>query len=73
MSRNFVIHIEADFNLLTEHIWPDGNAPANPTADDVANLMRSLGAKARVLHDWCLDDVEVSVSDDAHHSVVVWR
>lgn len=80
----FTIHIEADYDLTVAEIWPDGDAPKNPTAEDVAEVMgrtndglRNVTNKRRVLHDWCLlDDLEVWVEGDGLEgeptSVKVW-
>jgi len=48
----FHVSIEGGFDLSVEDVWPDGGAPANPTAQDVAAVMVSCGSKMRVLADW---------------------
>lgn len=64
----FTIHIETDMELTVDEIWPDGDAPKNPTAEDVAEAMERTNDglrtnKRRVLDDWCLlDDLEVDVT-----------
>lgn len=50
--RGFIVdfgHVE----LSVSDVWPDGDAPENPTAADVAAVMDRYGAW-RVINDWCL-------------------
>lgn len=60
-ERVFTISVEADYDLSVSEIWPDGDAPDDPTAEDVAAVMESCGTKRRVLHDWNIDDHNVTV------------
>ncbi len=59
MSTTLQAHVSIDvlgFNELTvEQVWPDGDAPDNPTADDVAAVIKQCGGLRRVLDDWNLD------------------
>lgn len=65
----FNVHLEADYWLSLAEIWPDGDAPNEPTADDVKAAMEKCGPKQRVLDDWMLlDDLDVDVN-----GVKVWR
>lgn len=49
-----------DSHLSIDEVWPDGDAPPNPTAEDVAEVMRRHGGFHRVLLDWgLLDRLEV--------------
>jgi hypothetical protein len=58
----FTIHIEADYFLTLNEIWPDGDGPDDPTAKDVKAAMEACGSKREVLRDWgMLTDLEVSV------------
>lgn len=51
-------------SLSVEEIWPDGDAPENPTVDDVLKVIEKYGGKMRVLSDWNLDaDLDLDVSD----------
>lgn len=50
----FDIVITGDYQLDLDAIWPDGGAPENPTAEDVAEVMRKYGSRGQVLDDWCL-------------------
>jgi len=42
MTKYFNITINGDHLLKIEDIWPDGDAPENPTAEDVRRLIESL-------------------------------
>lgn len=50
-----------DVSLTVDSIWPDGDAPDNPTAKDVAELMREYGGAYGVVRDWdfLCDGIEV--------------
>jgi hypothetical protein len=66
---NISISID-DAHVTAEEIWPDGDGPEDPTAEDVAAVMRAEGSKYRVLFDWnLLDYEELEVSVDG---VEVW-
>lgn len=41
-------------DLDTADIWPDGDAPENPTAQDVADLIDKCGGVRWVASDWNL-------------------
>lgn len=49
-----------DCYLTVAEVWPDGDAPENPTGEDVANVMRKHGGFHGVVSDWSLlDSLEV--------------
>jgi len=49
-----------DTHLTIEEVWPDGDAPENPSAEDVAEVMRRNGGFRGVLSDWnIIDSLEV--------------
>lgn len=52
----FNFSFSADVWLDLEQIWPDGDAPENPTAEDVAKVVEEAGGVHGVLRDWSLDD-----------------
>ena len=54
--KKFVIRYEAEATLDVKALWPDGDAPENPTEDDVRELIESCGGIHRVLGDWNLGD-----------------
>lgn len=62
----FQFIVESDVFLTVDEVWPDGDAPANPTASDALNALRA--GTRRITHhalsDWgLLDGFEVSVID----------
>ena len=57
----FEIVVDATYYLTVDELWPDGDAPENPTAHDVAELMRSSGSQRSVMADWNIDEPEVTV------------
>lgn len=63
MSDTFTINFDGSVPLSVEEIWPDGDAPSNPTVDDVIARMRSTSSGlGSFLRDWNLeDDIDVSV------------
>lgn len=68
-ERTFNVHIESDMALTVNEIWPDGDAPFNPTTEDVVRVMEAAGSKRSVLRDWeLLQDVTVDVD-----GLGVWR
>jgi len=64
----FGVAIEGYYEFAVEEVWPDGDAPDNPTPEDVRNVMQDAGTKNRVLDDWgLLSDLNVTVD-----AVKVW-
>ncbi len=51
--------------LTVEEIWPDGDAPENPTVDDVLAQVRKAGSLWQLASEWNLDlqGVEVNGRD----------
>lgn len=51
------IHIAfgGEHDLTLDDVWPDGDAPDNPTANDIAALLHSGGSLWTVARDWNLD------------------
>lgn len=45
-----------DVHLTVDQVWPDGNAPENPTAADVVKEMEAYGSALTVADDWRLID-----------------
>jgi hypothetical protein len=52
--KKFRITFTVDVFLGVDAIWPDGDAPENPTADDVRELIEDEGGIVRVIDDWNL-------------------
>ena len=71
--KKFYIEITTGTVTLDEQqIWPDGGAPAKPTAADVEALIEASGPLDRVLTDWALDlDLQLFVSEvkDSTHGM----
>jgi hypothetical protein len=62
-NKTFTISIEGEVTLNTEDIWPDGDAPENPTAADVIRAMEDdCGSVTKLLDEWNLP-AEVHVWD----------
>lgn len=61
----FRMSISIEAHLTKEELWPDGDAPENPTAKDVVELIRKCGGATKIIEDWNLDDLlECAVWDD---------
>lgn len=67
-DKTFHIIFDGHVTFSVDDVWPDGDAPDNPTADDVAEVMRSTGEKWLVMREWGLNQF-VNVSVD---HVEVW-
>lgn len=55
MGKRFCITYTIDAVLHQDDIWPDGDAPEHPTADDVRALLER-GPVIVNLRDWNLDN-----------------
>ncbi len=65
-ERRFQITITADHDLAIDEIWPDGDAPENPTVDDVKRRIQECGGARGLWRDWGFDtDPEVDVCEVA--------
>lgn len=61
--HRFHIRYEIDLVLNLDEIWPDGDAPENPTIEDVYKAMGNKDgtpptntSALDIIHDWNLDD-----------------
>lgn len=64
MTQQFTIRIPSDFELTVEDIWPDGDAPENPTPEDVKKVIKEAGGIVTILRDWdLLDRTDFEVLD----------
>jgi hypothetical protein len=52
--KRFQITFTVEATLDADALWPDGDAPENPTADDVRELIENEGGILRVIDDWNL-------------------
>lgn len=50
----FQITISGECTLSAEDIWPDGNAPDNPTTEDVIRFMSANWGVTGLINDWNL-------------------
>lgn len=70
-TKTFHFSIEADVSLDVDEIWPDKNAPENPTLEDVIAVIRKDGGMRAVLEEWGLqNDIRLTVSDGKNSEVV---
>lgn len=66
MKTSFSISIAIEHSLEVDEVWPDGDAPDNPTAEDVKRALfrnkvnPSASEVKRALEDWDLLDVDSS-------------
>jgi hypothetical protein len=74
MSKKFNVTLSGNYFLDEREIWLDGDAPANPTPEDVAKAMaKSASSLARMLHDWNMeDDLEITIVE-SNHAPTVWQ
>jgi len=56
--KKFKISYEMETVLDVESMWPDGDAPENPTVEDVKRLINKHGGIYRVLDTWNLHHCE---------------
>lgn len=54
-KERFTICIDSYFDLAVNEIWPDGDAPENPTAEDVAKAIRKYVNVYDFIRSWNLD------------------
>jgi hypothetical protein len=63
-NKTFYFHFERSVELRVDDIWPDGDAPDNPTVLDVVNVVNDCGGARDVFRDWDLDsEIEHVISD----------
>lgn len=55
MTTRFRIMIEIDETLSIAELWPDGDAPPNPTVGDVEALIEKCGGVVKIMRDWSLE------------------
>lgn len=64
MSKSFNLSYQVNVTLTVEELWPEGDAPKNPTVADVEALVEREGGWARVLNFWNLvEKAEASVRE----------
>lgn len=57
-EKRFAITYEVHCVLTVSQLWPDGDAPGNPTAIDVEGLIADEGGYLAILSEWNLHDEE---------------
>lgn len=55
MNKHFNIRVYFDDEFSADELWPDGDAPENPTVKDVEVLINQCGGLRQVIHDWDMD------------------
>jgi len=64
MKKAFEIEVRCISTLEIDELWPDGDAPENPTTRDVEILIEQYGGILTVLRDWGLwEDLDFEVID----------
>jgi len=56
IKKQFRISISIDETFSVEELWPDGNAPENPTVKDVIKLIKQCGGAIDIINHWNLDN-----------------
>lgn len=51
---HFKFKCSYEVTLNEAQIWPDGDAPDNPTVKDVRNLLSDMGPNYHIIDDWNL-------------------
>ncbi len=54
-KQNFKFKCSFEIILSEDLIWPDGDAPLNPTAKDVKRLLDEYGSHTEAMIEWCLE------------------
>lgn len=63
-NKSFVFDMSNYFTLHVDEIWPDGDAPDNPTVADVWKVIEHCGGKRRVIDEWNLNyGMELTISE----------
>lgn len=52
---NFRLRCTYDVVLSEDEIWPDNDAPPNPSVNDVKEVMDSCGSPDVIIRDWSLE------------------
>ena len=74
--KTIEISIVSTSTLSIDEVWPDGDAPDNPTVEDVIKAMRPSGGVGEMASDWNLGlwaDVRVIGSDGKATSRGTWK
>lgn len=52
MSKSFCISVGDEAFLTVDEIWPDGNAPDDPTPEDVIRQIKETSSRHNFATDW---------------------
>lgn len=64
-ERVFVFEANCYQTLTVSELWPDGDAPENPTTADVLALVKKCGGAKQILDDWdLLYDIDLYVDGE---------
>lgn len=55
-NKTFNLRYDIDVVLTIDELWPDGDAPLDPSVADVEALIKQCGGWRKVIADWSLDD-----------------
>lgn len=54
--KYFSFEVRGSVSIGVDDIWPDGDAPENPTAEDVQREIAKSGDLCTAMLDWSIDD-----------------
>lgn len=74
-KKSFTISFVGSATLTVDEVWPDGNAPANPTLLDVMREIRkSTFSESDLIEKWNLsEDITVHVGDGHDSQLMDWH
>lgn len=64
MNKKWTISFLVSDTLTTEEIWPEGDAPVDPTVQDVYDVLRLSGDPICVARDWNLTPTAWDVREE---------
>lgn len=64
--QTFDFEVTGNWTLSIHQIWPDGDAPEDPTTEDVIERVAKYGNSARFSREWCM---EPSVYVNGHEAI----
>ena len=61
--KKFIISIISRHVLTEEDLWPDGDAPPNPTVSDVEALIYECGGPEAIITEWNMDITDLVITE----------
>ena len=61
MASSFDIEVGGSWTLSVREVWPDKDAPEDPTTQDVIAEIKKSGSIRRLIQDWDLNPDTVTV------------